>query len=41
MPPDAPYSYEGDVVSFYWGVWLRREGRVLDREAYVPLAVEP
>jgi hypothetical protein len=41
VPPDAPYSYEGDVVSFYWGIWLRREGRVLDREAYVPLVVEP
>jgi hypothetical protein len=41
VPPDAPYSYEGDVVSFYWGIWLRAEGRVADREAYVPLVVEP
>jgi hypothetical protein len=41
VPPDAPYSYEGDVVSFYWGIWVRAEGRVLDREAYVPLVVEP
>ena len=41
VPPDAPYSYEGDVVSFYWAIWLRAEARVLDREAYVPLVVEP
>ena len=41
VPPDSPYSYEGDVVSFYWGVWLRREARVLDPEAYVPLVVDP
>ena len=41
VPADAPYSYEGDVVSFYWAIWLRREFRVLDREAYVVLVVEP
>ena len=41
VPADAPYSYEGDVVSFYWAVWLRREFRVLDREAYVTLVVDP
>jgi hypothetical protein len=41
VPQDGPYSYEGDVVSFYWGIWLRPEAKVLDREAYVPLVVDP
>ena len=22
VPLDAPYSYEGDLLSFYWGIWL-------------------
>lgn len=41
VPDDGPYSYEGEVVSFYWGIWLRAERRVLDREAYVALIVDP
>ncbi|HWM09327.1 MAG TPA: hypothetical protein VNO82_08275 [Solirubrobacteraceae bacterium] len=41
VPGEGPYSYEGDVVSFYWGVWLRAEARVLDREAYVAVVVDP
>jgi hypothetical protein len=41
VPEDAPYSYEGDVVSFYWAVWLRAELRVVDREAYALVWVDP
>jgi hypothetical protein len=38
VPAGMPYSYEGDLLSFYWGVWLRDEDRL---EGYVPLVVEP
>jgi hypothetical protein len=41
VPPDAPYSYEGDLLSFYWAVWLRERLRVLSPTAYVPLVVDP
>jgi hypothetical protein len=41
VPPDAPYSYEGDLLSFYWAVWLRARLRPLRPTAYVPLVVEP
>lgn len=41
VPPDAPYSYEGDVISFYWGVLVRSSYRQLAVDAYVPLAVAP
>jgi hypothetical protein len=41
IAPDAPYSYEGDLLSFYWAVWLRVRGRVLRPTAYVPLTVDP
>jgi hypothetical protein len=40
VPADMPYSYAGDLLSFYWGIWVREEPA--DRpEGYLPLAVEP
>jgi hypothetical protein len=41
VPVDAPYSYEGDLLSFYWGVWVRVRERGLRPDAYVPLVVDP
>jgi hypothetical protein len=41
VPTDAPYSYEGDLLSFYWGVWVRVRERGLNPDAYVPLVVDP
>jgi hypothetical protein len=41
VPADAPYSYEGDLLSFYWGVWVRARHGGLRPVAYVPLTVDP
>jgi hypothetical protein len=41
IPEDAPYSYEGDLLSFYWAVWVRKRGSGLTPLAYVPLTVDP
>jgi hypothetical protein len=40
LPADAPYSYEGDCVSFGWAVVVRRVGAKRVAEP-VPLWVEP
>jgi hypothetical protein len=40
VPADAPYSYEGDLLSFYWGIWVRVV-RQQKPDGYVPLVVEP
>jgi hypothetical protein len=41
VPADAPYSYEGGLLSFYWAVWVRRRGSELKPVAYVPVTVDP
>jgi hypothetical protein len=41
VPADAPYSYEGDLLSFYWAVWVRARNGGLNPIAYVPLTVDP
>jgi hypothetical protein len=38
VPAEMPYSYEGEVLSFYWGIWLRDEERL---KGYLSLVVEP
>jgi hypothetical protein len=40
LPPDGPYSYEGDCVSFAWAVVVRRVGDKRVAEP-VPLWVAP
>ena len=42
VPPDAPYSYEGDCVSFAWRVSARAPRRARpDERADEPIWVEP
>jgi hypothetical protein len=42
IPPDAPFSYHGECLSFKWELVARgRRGRGLDREARSEFAVLP
>lgn len=42
VPPEAPFSYEGDILSFRWEIIARgRRRRRLDAQATCPLSVLP
>ena len=40
VPAEAPYHYEGELLSFYWALHLRAAGTP-DLLAYVPVTVLP
>lgn len=41
VPGDAPYSYEGDRVSFAWRAAAKHAGEFSEREVHVPFWVSP